>query len=289
MTEHVAVPAGTVPTPPPGAVQAPVPPQVPQPPVAAPAVPPAPTAPAAPSAAPSAPEGTVDDILARGKGAETPNQVEAKAEAERPQGGLNSIDPDSLEDPQLRAYANLILATVPNLDVDRAIGKALEYGDPGLIDRAYVREIGGDKAEVLQTALDNMLDLAQAYSTALQTAVHTTAGGKANWDSAVGVFNQKAPDHLRQVAIKLLNSHVKADVENGAKFVLDYAKTLGATIQPAHTVTAVGGGVAPSAERGLTRDEYKSAISQLDRNGRDWQAKEAELTRLRKVGRDRGL
>lgn len=214
---------------------------------------------------------------------------EAKPIEPKPAGGLNDLTPDDIENPQVRALGELLLSTAPNLDLNRAIGKAIEYGDPNLIDDAYLKEAGGDRAKALGLLAKQIVEAVAVQSEATTNAIYNDAGGKPSWDAAVALFNKNAEAHVKEVAINLLNSTNHSKIKSGAKFILDYAKNAGGLPTPG--VLAGDGGAAAPGGVGLSKEQYLAEIRKVKpehQNPKFAQERE-ELFQRRKVGKNQGL
>lgn len=202
---------------------------------------------------------------------------------------LNSVDVNTLQDPQLRMLGNLMLGFAPGLDLNRALGKAIEYGDPQLVDAAYLREIGGDKAQALVDAARQAVVVANEYSDRVTREVHSLAGGEPGWNTAVAVFNSKADPAVRRVVAGLFNSTNLEDVKQGAQYVLNFSRDQGQVTQAPELVVPAGGGVPGTSVQGLSKVEFQKAHFALDPNAPDYADKRQQLLALRSIGKRRGL
>lgn len=109
-------------------------------------------------------------------------------------------------------------------DMQRAIGKAVEYGDKNLIDKAYIKERFGEHAAYAEMLAEAYLDDQAGQAQRAVTEAYDVAGGKENWDVAAQVFNGKAPEHLRSAARALANS---GDLKGAAKLVVETCQSMG--------------------------------------------------------------
>lgn len=147
------------------------------------------------------------------------------------------------------------VSKLTDADMVRALGKAVEYNNPDLVDTAFIKERFGEHAayaEMLAKAyLDNQVGQAQA---AVNTA-YEMAGGKAGWEAASQVFNGKAPEHLRIAARALADS---GDIASAAKLVIETCKSMGmvASVNP----KLQGGAGAPGA---LTAQAFSQEYAAL--------------------------
>lgn len=53
---------------------------------------------------------------------------------------LNTFDVNTIDDPVLKSMATMFKSSVPDMDLDRALANAISYGDPNLIDIAYITD-----------------------------------------------------------------------------------------------------------------------------------------------------
>lgn len=212
-----------------------------------------------------------------------------KPEDRRPEGGLNDIDLGSLDDPQLKALGELLIASAPSLDIERALGKAIEYMDPNLIDHRYIQEATGDKAKALSTLAEQIVNTAKVQGEATVNAIYQGAGGQENWNAAVALFNKQAPLHMRQVAAELLDSKNFGKIKSGAQFVLEYANQQGGlTQQPQYQNANAARGDAAQA---LNKAQFQQELQKLvpEHQNPNWLAQRSELYRRRELGKQLGL
>jgi hypothetical protein len=109
-------------------------------------------------------------------------------------------------------------------DMVRAIGKAVEYNDPNLIDSAFIKERFGEHAQYAELLAKAYLDDQIGQARRAVTAAYDLVGGKENWETASQLFNAKAPEHVRNAARALANS---GDVAGAAKLVVETVQGLG--------------------------------------------------------------
>lgn len=109
-------------------------------------------------------------------------------------------------------------------DMVRAIGKAVEYNDPNLIDSAFIKERFGEHAAYAELLAKAYLDDQVGQAQRAVTAAYDLVGGKQNWDTASQLFNAKAAEHVRAAARALANS---GDVAGAAKLVVETVQGLG--------------------------------------------------------------
>lgn len=224
-----------------------------------------------------------------GQQIEKPKIVQPQPELERPTGGLNDLDLSTLDDPQLRSLGELFIASAPNLDIERALGKAIEYMDANLIDTHYIKEVGGEKAKALVGLAEQIVNTARIQGESTVNAIYQGAGGRENWDAAVALFNKQAPLHMRQVAAEMLDSKNTAKIKSGAQFILEYANQNGGLAQrPQYQNPSAGRGDAAQA---LTKAQFQEALNKLvpEHQNPQYANQRAELYARRKLGQQLGL
>lgn len=283
MTEQVRVPAGVNPA---LLAQAPAQPEAaPTPAPTAPVVPEASPAPAAPAAAP---QFTPEQLAAAAAFLQSqqaqPAQPAQPAEPVAP--AQPSLKDVQIEDPALAAQAQLFTTFAPEVDIDRALGLAVERGDPSLIDVKYLQEVAPDKAAALATAAKTIVGEVQRIAALGTKLAHEAAGSEANWDAAAAVFKQGASKYEQDFVADLLKSTDPAKLKAAAERVVEFAKAKGAQVTPA--VTLQPGSAATVGGEALSAAEFRAALSKLDPMSADFAAQEAELLNRRKLGRQLG-
>lgn len=171
------------------------------------------------------------------------------------------------------------------LDVNRAIGKALEFGDASLIDEAYIKEAGGANAAYVAQVAKGLVEHAVREETALTQSVYAQSGGEANWRAALGAFEASAPGHLQTIVKALYDSKDRSSIDAATKTILDYAKQAGATITPAGIFA---GGAAGGSVQALDKAGFQAELLKLDKNARGYEQARAELFVRRHAGKQLG-
>lgn len=140
-------------------------------------------------------------------------------------------------------------------DMVRAIGKAVEYNDPNLIDSAFIKERFGEHAAYAELLAKAYLDDQVGQAQRAVTAAYDLVGGKQNWDTASQLFNAKASEHVRAAARALANS---GDVAGAAKLVVETVQGLGLISKEAGILK--GGAALDGA---LSAADFKEAYAAL--------------------------
>ncbi|QMP84061.1 hypothetical protein pphageT12_43 [Pseudomonas phage pphageT12] len=186
------------------------------------------------------------------------------------------------KDPNLAPAVNYLDAfcTENKVDMARAFGNAAAEGDARFIDRAYLKDVLGDKADAVIKTAEGVLAYSSAYAEQTVSAVHTLAGGEAQWSAAGDAFNKHAPAEERKLIVEMLESGSREKVVYAAKRIMEYATQAGAIVK--HNPQALG---QPGNQKGLTNAEYIKAISERNIPEEKYQA----LRQLRQLGKSQGL
>ena len=146
-------------------------------------------------------------------------------------------------------------------DIKRALGKAAEYADEGLIDTAFLKERFGKHGEqaiaLAKAVLQQELATAASSKAAAQTAVVEVAGSAENWNSAVTVFNAHADAETKQMVKVLLDNGL---IKQGAAQLMQF-------VQASGRVPVVSGlklqGNPVNTNAGLSAAEFSSELQKL--------------------------
>ena len=280
-TEGFSVPGAGANVPPPNMAPGYVPPAVT--PLTTPAAPPAP---AAPAAAPTTPDlGAAIAALTAALG--TP-QAAPPGEPTEPQstGDLNTYDVNTIEDPIIRSMATVLQTSGKGVDMNRALGLAIERGDAELVDVAYLRETGGANAEQLVVIAKGIVNAIEAKANEVTSRVHTLAGGVEAWNASTASFNTAAPAELKLVVKQMLDSNQANLIEAGAKIVVQVGKSSGLIPSPKPSVQ--GGPAGMPAAMALDKFEFQAELNKLDSTDRQFPQKRAELFARRQLGKNLG-
>ena len=109
-------------------------------------------------------------------------------------------------------------------DMVRALGKALEYQDPNLIDTAFIKERFGEHAAYAELLAKAYLEDQVGQATKAVQEAYDIVGGKDNWEVAAQLFNSKAPEPLRNAARVLANS---GELKQAAELVASFCRDMG--------------------------------------------------------------
>lgn len=198
-----------------------------------------------------------------------------------------AISKGDASDPLLTSLTDVFLSVGQGIDMERAIGKALTYGDAALIDLAYIQEKGGANATQLSTLASAIVQRVQTQAAESTNAVYQTAGDKAQWDAAAAVFNTQAPQHLKMVISQMLDSGNTEAIKAAAKSVVEYVKQNGLVVNPAQMIHA--GASSAGAAQALSKAQFQEAMFKLDQNSRTYSQDRADLFARRQLGKQLGV
>ncbi len=205
--------------------------------------------------------------------------------AVNPNASLTAFD-SNLNDPVLRSLTQIFVGTAKDIDLSRSISNALVTGDPRLIDRAYIREKGGDNADHLVALAEGIVSRVQQATQESVQVAHSTAGGEAQWNAATAAFNTSAPAHLRTVVSTLMNSGDPESIKAATQTVVEFAQKSGVVPQPGTRIQTSGAGPTGQA---LDKLSFQKAHAALDANSRTYSQDRAALYERRQLGKLQGL
>lgn len=202
---------------------------------------------------------------------------------------VSKFDTSSLDaagDPVLSSLAQIFTQVGTGLDLERAIGAALTYGNPALVDINYINEKGGLAATQLATLAKAIVERVQTQTTAASASVYATAGGQEQWNTAAAVFDKQAPKHLKMVIANMLDSGNSESIKAAAQSVVDYVKQSGAVVNPAQLINA--GATNANAGQAMSKSEFQDAHAKLDPNGKNYLSERNALFARRQLGKQLG-
>ena len=223
---------------------------------------------------------------------EQPGQPEVKVESPaKPQSQMqqraSTVDAlgELASDPQLKPVGEFLIQKLGDADPERAFGNAIKYGDPEMVDLAYLREKLGADAESVAELAKSLFTSVQAKAEAAVNELYTAHGGEASVRQAIQFYNAKAGADERAAMAQLLDSGNKASISYAMKQIMDFATKGGGVRVQAPGVMPVG---QPGAQRGLSAAEYQKQVGELHAK----RASDAEFDRLlslRALGKQQGL
>lgn len=233
-----------------------------------------PAAQPAPAAAPAV-DPTIAALLAALGGAQAPANAAPAAQpaAYTPSG-----------DPVVSSLSGILSGS--GIDVQRAIAKAVEYGDASLIDKAYIASVGGANSAHLTQLAEQLVAHTGRESEAAEASCYALAGGQSNFHAAVSVWNKSAPSHLQAIVTNMMDSGVRAQSDAAAKMIVEFAKGNGGIMQPAGLVNP--GSARPGAEAALSKEQFQEEIRKLDKMAPGYEQRRGELYGRRAMGKQLG-
>ena len=219
-----------------------------------------------------------------------PVQQSQPADSVRPswmQQSANEFNVEQITDPIIKSMATVLQTAGKDLDLDRVLGKALAFGDPALVDLAYLRDAGGPQAAQLAEIAKGIVQAVNAKADAITRDVYATVGGEAVWHASVAAFNQSAPHELRVTVAQMLDSTNENFIKAGAKIVAEFGRGSGHIPQQgAPLLNSASAGI---QGQGLTKLAFQEELRKLDVNKPGYvEAREALFAR-RALGKRAGL
>lgn len=297
MTHAVAVPPGTVP-PAPDGVKVNERGATPATPPTTPATPPYNATPentpffSAPTPDPKPDEskqepGTVSELAQLLAALKTNEQsTQPTTPATQPAAPTNDVALQRLSDVPMAASLASILAAVPNLDLHRAVEKAIQYNDPSLIDINHIKEVAPAQAAQLQKVAEGIVSTVAETRTQNTAKVHQKFGGEDNWKAAAAFFGKNADPAMGQYVKGMLESGQAPIIEQATNIILDFVKQQGAHLAPGTFVQAGAGTAVVGAP--LSKEEFKAELRKVSPNSRNFEEERAKLFARRAAGKAAG-
>lgn len=148
------------------------------------------------------------------------------------------------------------VAKLQNSDVDRAMGNAIKFQNPELIDKSFLKERFGEHAEYAELLCQAYYKEAGDRTQAAVNQVFELAGGQDNWVHARDSFKAKAPAHQQAAAKALIDS---GKVSEGVSLILDYCRSQGLVVTQGAQVK----GQAGLAGAALSASEFSAEYAKL--------------------------
>lgn len=200
---------------------------------------------------------------------------------------LESFDVEGIDDPIIKSMATVMQTVGKGLDLDRVMSRALAYGDPTLIDVAYLNEKAGANAQQLVTIAQGIVQAVNAKSEAITQSVYAVAGGEAQWNASVAAFNQSAPQELRLTVAQMLDSTKDTLIQAGAKIISEFGKNSGMIPQMGAPLLQAAAG--QFAGQGLSKADFKAELAKLRPDTPGFEAAREALFARRSLGKRSGL
>lgn len=218
--------------------------------------------------------------------------VEALKAALNPGGDTGSAPAQVLEEtgnPSIDAGVAMLkqVSGLTDADMVRALGKAIEYQDPNLIDSAFIKERFGEHAAYAELLAKAYLDDQVGQATKAVKAAYDVVGGEENWRVASQLFSSRAPEPMRAAARALANS---GELVKAAQLVASFCQEAGLI----RTENPLVRGAAVSQT--LSATEFKAEYTKLRQEAgnrslesKQFQSRYNDLLQRREAGRRAGL
>lgn len=221
---------------------------------------------------------------------QAPATQQPQANAIRPdwmQSSVNEFDVNQINDPIIKSMATVLQTAGKDLDLDRVLGKALAFGDPALVDLAYLRDAGGTQAAQLAEIAKGIVQAVNAKADAVTNEVYASVGGEAVWHSSVAAFNQSAPHELKVTVSQMLDSTNENFIKAGAKIVAEFGRSSG--LIPQQGAPLLNSASAGVQGQGLTREQFQAELRKIDQNSPGFEQSREALFARRALGKRSGL
>ncbi len=163
-------------------------------------------------------------------------------------------------DAALQAFVTSTGAT--SADLSKAVSLALQHGNADLIDQAFIKQKFGIHAEQAMTLAKAAVaeDITQTENArkAAISVVHNAAGGEAQWNQAVSVFNSSASKETKAAVVALMDS---GNMEDGAALVMQTVR--GSGLVPTPNELLHGGNGVTTAGNALSKAAFKTEMEAL--------------------------
>lgn len=170
------------------------------------------------------------------------------------------VDDEPLEtgNPIIDAGISMLqkVANLNNSDVQRALGNALKFNNPELIDTPFLKERFKDHADMAEMLCKAYFKEAQSSADSLVQDVYKAAGGQEQWNVLKDSFKAKAPAHQQAAARALIDS---GKVNEGVSLILDYCRSQGLVVTQGTQVK----GQAGLAGAALSSSEFSAEYAKL--------------------------
>ena len=141
-------------------------------------------------------------------------------------------------------------------DVDRALGNALKFNNPELIDKAFLQERFKDNAALAESLCSAFFKEAQNASTQLVQDIYKAAGGEQAWVGLRDSFKAAAPEYQKAAARALFDA---GKVQEGVSLITDYCRGQGLAVTQGSQVK----GQAGLAGAALSASEFSAEFAKL--------------------------
>lgn len=168
-------------------------------------------------------------------------------------------------------------------DISKAMQAAYEAQDVKYIDKAYLKERFGDKADQAIALAEAVYEADTQSQKALLNDVYSTAGSEEQFKQCADVFKERAKPAMRAVVKQMLDSGDPEAVREAASLIAEFGKQSGVFVQKDGTRLGGSSGVVP--DQGLSMAEFNEARSKLNPMSRAYRDDLAKLIDLRRMGK----
>lgn len=185
-------------------------------------------------------------------------------------------------DPQVKLATDYVDAILKDTGVDweRAFGKVKDELDPRFIDREYLKEKLGDKADGVIQTTESLVAFLNHQKDQIVNSVFELAGSEDQWFACLDAYKKSVDKVELQTLTGLLESGDLEKVKWAASKIVAVGRGSGNVVT--HSPAALGGN---SAERGLSAADYRKEISKPGLTNERY----TELRNLRALGKRQNL
>lgn len=148
------------------------------------------------------------------------------------------------------------VANLNNSDVQRALGNAIKFNNPELIDSTFLKERFKEHADYAEMLCKAYYKEAKAGADNLVQDVYKAAGGQEQWNVLKDSFKAKAPAHQQAAARALIDA---GKVQEGVSLIIDYCRSQGLAVVQGSQVK----GQAGLAGAALSASEFSAEYAKL--------------------------
>lgn len=171
-------------------------------------------------------------------------------------------------------------------DISKALAAAYEAGDVKYIDKGFLKERYGDKAEQAIALAEAVFEADTQAQQALLDSVYSAAGGKEQFEACSALFKEHAKPAMRTVVKNMLDSGDPEAVREAASLIAEFGKQSGALVEKEGSRQSSSAGVVPG--QGLTAQEFHTARHALSPLSKTYHDDLARLMDLRRLGKQSG-
>lgn len=171
-------------------------------------------------------------------------------------------------------------------DISKAMEAAYEANDVKYIDKAYLKERFGDKADQAIALAEAVFEADAQMQQTLLDSVYSAAGGKEQFEQCSALFKEHAKPAMRAVVKQMLDSGNPEAVREAASLIAEFGKQSGAFVQKDGSRMVGASGVVP--DQGLTAQQFHDARHQLNPLAKSYRSDLNRLMELRRLGKQAG-